>query len=163
MIMTTHDDDGLAHVSGEVASSNLAGMLGLALRRAQAAVTQDFMDRFAAEGLRPMQYAVLALLQGNAGLKQNQVSETLGIKRTNFVPLLDELERRGLAERRRVADDRRASALFLTDAGHAMLDRLATAARAHEDRFTARIGAANRAILLNLLARLSDTAFDASI
>lgn len=160
MTMTNHDDTALANVTGVVDHAALTGMLGFALRRAQAAVTQDFLDRFAAEGLRPMQYAVLSLLQGNSGLRQNQVSEALGIKRTNFVPLLDELERRGFAERRRVAGDRRAAALVLTEAGHAVLKRLAAAAQAHEARFTARLGPQNRSTLIGLLSRLSDPAFD---
>jgi DNA-binding MarR family transcriptional regulator len=158
--MTNHDDDALANVNSTVDHTALDGMLGFALRRAQVAVTQDFLDCFDGEDLRPMQFAVLSLLQRNGGARQNQVSEALGIKRTNFVPLLDELERRGLAERRRVAADRRAAALFLTAAGHAMLERLAAAAHAHEARFTARLGPDNRAVLIGLLSRLADSAFD---
>jgi len=124
-------------------------------------VTQEFVERFAAEDLRPMQYAVLSLIQRNAGLRQNQVSETLGIKRTNFVPLLDELVRRGLVERRRMAGDRRAAALVLTEAGRALMDRLAAAAGAHEDRFTRRIGGPNnRAMLIGFLSRLADPGFE---
>jgi hypothetical protein len=41
-----------------------------------------------------------------------------------------------------------------------MLDRVADAARAHEERFTKRLGADNRATLLALLSRLADPAFD---
>jgi DNA-binding MarR family transcriptional regulator len=138
----------------------LSGTLGFALRRAQAAVARDLTARFAAEGVRPMQFAVLSLLQANPGLRQNQASAALGIQRTNLVPLLDELERRGLAERRRVDGDRRAAAVFITPAGEAIRERLAAAARAHEDRFAARLGGANREVLVGLLSRLADEAFD---
>ncbi len=138
----------------------LSGTLGFALRRAQAAVTQDFLAAFAAEEIRPTQLAVLTVLRHNPGLRQTQVSFSLGIKRTNFVPLLDELERRGFAERRRVPGDRRAAALFLTRAGSEALDRFEAIARDHEARFTARLGAENRATLLGLLHRLADRAFD---
>lgn len=138
----------------------LVGMLGFALRRAQAAVTQDFLDRFAGEDIRPTQFAVLMALRRTPGLRQNDVSRELGIKRTNLVPLLDELQRRGLAERRPVPADRRAAALFLTEAGGAVLDRLTALARAHEDRFAGRLGAPNRTVLLGLLSRLADPSFD---
>jgi DNA-binding MarR family transcriptional regulator len=130
--------------------------LGFALRRAQAAVAEDFNARFGPEDIRPAQCAVLTLLHHHPGPRQSQVSAALGIKRTNLVPLLDALERRGLIERRRVAGDRRAAALFLTDAGATTAARLATLAQAHEDRFSARLGADRHATLLGLLARLAE-------
>ncbi len=142
------------------AAAPIAGTLGLALRRAQAAVTEDFTARFGAEDIRPIQFAVLHLLQRNPGIRQSQASLALDVKRTNFVPLLDELERRGLLERRRVADDRRAAALHLTAAGQAAAARLDALALAHEQRFAARLGPYEHAILLGLLARLADPAFD---
>ena len=113
---------------GVVDMGPLARWIGFALRRAQAAVAEDFSCRFGAEDIRASQFAVLMVLRQNPGLRQAQVSFALGIERTNFVPLFDELERRGLAERRRVPGDRRAAALFLSedgagDAGAAGRDR----------------------------------------
>jgi DNA-binding MarR family transcriptional regulator len=145
---------------GAVDLGPLGRTLSFALRRAQAAVAEDFAARFAAEDIRPLQFAMLTVLRHNPGLRQAQVSFALGIKRTNFVPLIDELERRGLAERRRVPGDRRAAALFLTRAGAAALDRLEAIAREHEARFVARLGAANHAALLRLLARLAERGLD---
>lgn len=55
-------------------------------------------------------------LERNPGLKQTEVASVLGIKRTNFVVLLDELERRGLAERRAAASDARAHSISPTKA-----------------------------------------------
>ncbi len=99
--MMQHDDDtpesGLESWVGAVDLGPLAEGLGFALRRAQAAVAEDFSRRFGPEDIRPSQFAVLTVLRQNPGLRQTQVSFALGIKRTNFVPLIDELERRGLA------------------------------------------------------------------
>jgi DNA-binding MarR family transcriptional regulator len=135
--------------------------LAFALRRAQRAVTEDFAARFGGEAIRPAQLAVLDLLRRQPGVRQSAAGVAVGIKRTNFVPLLDALERRGLAERRRVPQDRRAVALFLTDQGEALLTRLHAAAAAHEARFTARLGGPdNRFALLSLLQRLADAGFD---
>ena len=145
---------------GAVDLGPLGRTLGFALRRAQAAVAEDFAARFAAEAIRPIQFAVLTVLRHNPGLRQTQVSFALGIKRTNFVPLIDELEQRGLAERRRVPGDRRAAAMFLTRAGAMLLDRLEAIARTHEARFAARVGAEAHAKLLTLLAQVAERGLD---
>jgi DNA-binding MarR family transcriptional regulator len=155
--MMPHDDDEAdgAGVSA-VDLGPLPTTLGFALRRAQASVAADFARAFADEEIRPSQFAILTVLRHNPGLRQAQVSFALGIQRTNFVPLIDELERRGLAERRRVQGDRRAAALFLTSDGAATLDRLEILARAHEARFAARVGAADFSTLIALLRRVAE-------
>ena len=165
MIMMQHDDEapgaGPEFWVGAVDLGPLGRGLGFALRRAQAAVVEDFLARFSAEDIRPNQFAVLTVLRHNPGLRQTQASFALGIKRTNFVPLIDELERRGLVERRQVAGDRRAAALFLTKDGGALLNRLERIGAEHDARFVARVGGADPfGGLLGLLHRISDRAFD---
>ena len=93
MTMMQHDDDdGISDGwVGAVDLGPLAATLGFALRRAQAVVTADFVRSFGPEEIRPIQFAVLSVLRHNPGLRQTQVSFALGIKRTNFVPLIDEL------------------------------------------------------------------------
>lgn len=131
-----------------------------ALRRAQAAVSEALRTPLAAQDLRPLQHAVLHVLRREPGFRQSQVSAALGIARTNFVPLFDALERRGLAERRDIEGDRRARGLFLTAAGAALLDRVDPILAAQEARLDLRLGADGRHTLLALLSRLADTAFD---
>jgi DNA-binding MarR family transcriptional regulator len=135
--------------------------LAFVLRRAQAAVAEDFKARFGPEDIRPGQFALLSVLGANPGIRQNRLSAALGLQRTNLVPLLDELERRGLVERRRTSTDRRAAALALTAAGTALLQRLTALAEAHEAHFAARLGGEqNRYALIALLQRLAEPAFD---
>jgi DNA-binding MarR family transcriptional regulator len=131
-------------------------LVGYALRRAQLVIFQDFYRTFAEVRIRPAQFAILTVLERNPGLKQTDVAAVLGIKRTNFVVLLDELERRGLAQRRAAAGDRRPSALFLTEKGRALLRKLNKMVAAHEKRVTARIGAMGRKHLFKLLHRLAE-------
>jgi len=160
--MIQHDDDASPAPPpeswvGAVDLGPLAAELGFALRRAQAAVAEDFSARFGPEDIRPAQFAVLTVLRENPGLRQTQVSFALGIQRTNFVPLIDELERRGLAERRLVPGDRRAASLFLTREGSATLDRLEAFSRDHAARFAARVGGAEKfATLLGLLRLVAE-------
>ena len=112
------------------------------------------------EVLVALVFAVMVVLSRNPGLRQTQVGFALDIQRTNLVPLIDALEKRGLAERRAVPGDRRARGLFLTKLGAETLARLEARAAAHEARLAARLGTDGRGKLLALLHRLSDPAFD---
>jgi DNA-binding MarR family transcriptional regulator len=124
---------------------------GYMLRRAQFAAFNDFLRYFGDLGVRPVQYAVLTVIDRNPGLKQSQVSEALGIKRANLVAILDALERRGLARREAVATDRRSYALRLTDKGSGLMKELRARSQEHEKRLAATIGEDGRQQLLKLL------------
>src|SRR5689334_17219040 len=126
----------------------LTCLIGYMLRRAQIAVFQDVFRAFAEVGIRPAQFSVLTVLAHNPGRTQSQVAAALGIKRTNFVALIDSLERRGLAERRPAPDDRRSHALHLTEAGKRTVRRLNGMVDKLEAGMIRRIGTHRRAVLL---------------
>ena len=67
----------------------LPELIGYVLRRAQLAVFQDFFAAFAPFDIRPAQFSVLTIIERNPGLTQTHVAAALGIKRTNFVGLLE--------------------------------------------------------------------------
>lgn len=138
------------------ALGHLDHVLGYVLRRAQIAVFNDFRRAFAEHDISPTQYAVLSIIADQPGLRQGDVSAALGIKRTNFVAVLDELERRGLARRQAVADDRRSRALFLTDDGAALAERLRKLNAAHELRLASALPAGQAETLIELLKKLTD-------
>lgn len=96
-------------------------------------------------------------------MRQSQLSPVLGMRRTNLVPLLADLERRGLSERRPVPGDRRAAALFLTDLGREVLSRCEAGCEAHETYLAERLGVAGRAQLMALLQRLTDSVLDTGL
>lgn len=133
----------------------LPDLVGYALRRAQVAVFADFHASFAPLGLRPGAFSVLLLVRHNPGARATDIGRALGIKRANFVPLLAELEGRGLVERRAVAHDRRVAALHLTGDGAGLLRRADQVLCAHEARWEARLGRADLDRLLGLLHRLA--------
>jgi DNA-binding MarR family transcriptional regulator len=138
--------------------SALTSIVGYPLRRAQLAVFEDFTRRFAALKLSPAQYSALVVIGANPGRKQSDIAGALGIQRPNFVAMMDELERRGLAERLRNAVDRRSRALALTAAGVALAAR-ARRIQAEQEREVERlIGREGREQLIAALARLSDLA-----
>ena len=139
---------------GEVAVAPLAGRVGYRLRRAQLAVFDEFIRVLSPLDLRPAQYGVLAVLKRTPGLKQSEVAETLGIQRANFVALFDGLERRGLARREPMPNDRRSYALHLTAAGDELIARASVIEARLETGFDDRLGPGGREQLLALLGRL---------
>jgi DNA-binding MarR family transcriptional regulator len=134
----------------------LPDLIGYVLRRAQLAVFQDFFAAFTPFNIRPAQFSVLTIIERNPGLAQTQVAEALGIKRTNFVGMLDELETRGLAERRQTARDKRSYALYLTADGAALMRKLRPVLKAHEARMVARLREDGRNRLVALLTEIVD-------
>jgi DNA-binding MarR family transcriptional regulator len=134
----------------------LASAVGYLLRRAQLAAFQDLIDRLAQFDIRPAQYSAMLVCDRNPGLKHSQVSEALGIQRTNFVDLFDRLEQRGLAVRKPAPSDRRCHALYLTPKGKALLAHLNALQHEHEHRLTEAIGPEGREQLVALLGKVID-------
>ncbi|MBN9527109.1 MAG: MarR family transcriptional regulator [Alphaproteobacteria bacterium] len=142
--------------AGALDVGRLQEHVGYALRRAQLAVFQDFIQTMEKVALRPAQYSVLLVMDTHPGLKQTEIAALLGIKRTNFVALVDELEQRGLAERAPSPTDRRSNALYLTKAGKALLARAEKTVTEHEQRLIGLIGVEGKRQLLGLLSKLAE-------
>jgi DNA-binding MarR family transcriptional regulator len=134
----------------------LPELMGYVLRRAQLVVFQDFFAAFAPFDISPAQFSVLTVIERNPGLTQSQVAAALGIKRTNFVGLLNELEKRVLAERQQVSGDKRSYALYLTAEGAALMRKLRPVLKAHEARMVAKVGEDGRDQLVALLHDVAD-------
>jgi MarR family transcriptional regulator for hemolysin len=64
--------------------------------------------------------AVMVLGRIGDGVRQGALADELGVEGPTVVPLLDQMERAGLVERRVDASDKRARSLHLTDAGRAL-------------------------------------------
>ncbi len=135
---------------------DLPETIGYMLRRAQLAVFDDFIRSLESVSLRPSLFSALLVIEHNPGLKQTEVGDALGIKRANFVALVDELEERGLARRSKVAADRRSYALELTNAGKACLRTAKELKGKHERRLVQQLGPGGREKLLALLRLLAD-------
>ena len=78
----------------------------------------------AEEDLTALQLGVLTYLRDKPGLGQNDLAARLGIDRSNTSLLLDQLEQRGLVERRVNGSDRRANLVHLTQLGTEVRERL---------------------------------------
>jgi DNA-binding MarR family transcriptional regulator len=113
------------------------------------------MQAYENEGLRPYHHAILIALDEGSHETQGAIADALGYDRGQLVGLLDELEERGLVERRRDPNDRRRHLVQMTPDGKRTLRRLRALARELEDDFLEPLSDAERAKLHALLLKLA--------
>jgi DNA-binding MarR family transcriptional regulator len=116
-----------------------------------------FAERLARLELHPRHFGMLSHLAASEGQSQQALSIALGIHRSAVVALVDDLEQRGLAERRRDPFDRRAYTLYLTPPGRAVLADLQRIAEQHEAELLTALDASERSQLISLLQRVAES------
>jgi DNA-binding MarR family transcriptional regulator len=135
----------------------LSRRLGFLLAQLGTSAHRQFAERLARLKLHPRHFGMLSHLAASEGRSQQALSNALGIHRSAVVALVDDLEQRGLAERRRDPADRRAYTLYLTPAGHKLLADLEHIADEHDTDLLTALNASERAQLISLLQRVAES------
>ena len=138
--------------AGLLRQGALPHLIGYRLRLAQQAVFRDYAEMV--QGLSPGQLGIVVLIDANPGLTQSRLAEAVRRDRSTMVAVLDELEARGLIERRK-GEDRRTNGLWLTRSGKNFFAGAMRRVYAHERRFASRFTARERLQLFDLLERLA--------
>jgi DNA-binding MarR family transcriptional regulator len=126
----------------------LLGRLGTAMKL-------ESMERFDAAGFSVYHYGVLALLDEAERQTQATIADSLGVDRSMLVGLLDQLEERGMIERRRDPNDRRRQMVKLMPAGRRQLTDFRKMVEKIENDFLAPLDDEERATLHDLLLRVA--------
>jgi DNA-binding MarR family transcriptional regulator len=125
------------------------------VKRLGFAAKEQAMEAYERTGLHPYHHAVLAVLDEGSRETQGAIADALGYDRGQLVGLLDELEERGLVERRRDPADRRRQSVRMTASGKRTLEKLRTLARQLESDFLAGLDETQRSQLHELLRLLA--------
>jgi DNA-binding MarR family transcriptional regulator len=133
----------------------LGTLIGYRIRRAAGRMMADLRATLAPYGMRPVLFAIMELIHSEPGIIQMSVGTELGIQRANLVPLINDLESRGLIERRVAPHDRRAMALSLTRAGEELHEQLTRLILEHERRTVGDLTVEERTLLLDLLDQVA--------
>jgi DNA-binding MarR family transcriptional regulator len=139
-------------IAGDRAPSTLAFLLSQVGIHA----ASRFAERMAEIDLQPPLFRVLNLVDAAEGRSQQAIGEAIQVPPSRMVALVDELEQRGLVERRPDPTDRRVRALYLTRKGRETLVRGREIAKAHEEELTRGMPAADRKRLTQLLQKIVD-------
>jgi DNA-binding MarR family transcriptional regulator len=125
------------------------------LKRLGFLVKEKTIQAFEDTGLTPYHHAVLALLEEEPPETQAMIADALGYDRSHLVGMLDELEERGLIERRRDPADRRRHLVSLTPEGKRASTRLRAVVKQVDEEFFAPLDAEQRKTLKSLLQELA--------
>jgi DNA-binding MarR family transcriptional regulator len=135
-------------LSPEIEVAEFVGQLVFRLWRALHTRTAEALKTI---GLTTATFGVLNVLGARDGAIQQQLSADMGIDPSAMVTLIDELENRGLAERRRRPGDRRAWEVAITARGRRTLQRAKRLASGVEGEVLSGLTVAQRTELLTLL------------
>lgn len=133
--------------------SDLAALLTPVTR----AFTAAELPVLAAHGISMWAYAVLLRLDAEPLRSQAELAEAIGADKTRIIPVLDDLQRRGLIHREPDPSDRRVRLLSLTPEGAEVRDRAQRDIQDQEAAVLATLPAADRAAFLRVLHRLAES------
>lgn len=126
----------------------MLGPLGRALIRIERPILGD-------HGLGMWEYSVLVGLGDEPVRSQGALAESIGADKSRVIPVLDDLESRGMISRTRDPGDRRIRLVSITTQGRELRDTAQAAIRRSEEQLLARLSAADRTAFLNVLRELS--------
>jgi DNA-binding MarR family transcriptional regulator len=133
---------------------SLTDNAGYLLSRVGTAVQAGFKDVISAWEIRPLHFLILIALSQTGGTSQQELCRITKVDSGNMVELIDTLERRGYAERRRDPRDRRRHLVVLTGDGRSAFTAMTEAVSRYNARFLAPLGQAEQAALISSLTKL---------
>lgn len=119
------------------------------------AVSRGFHQVLQPLELEPGEFALMRAVSASDGESQHALAERLRISPSWMVAIVDQLETRGLLERRPHARDRRVRNLHLTAGGKKLLRRAEHQARSFDRRVTEPLTETELVQLLELLDRVA--------
>ena len=136
-------------------ASPLDTHLGYWLRLVSNHVSRRFARQVEAAGVTVAEWVVLRALFDHEAQQPSALAAALGLTRGAISRLADRLEKKALIERRADESDGRSHALRLTDAGRALVPKLATLADNNDAAFFAALPDKDRAALEKILRTLA--------
>ena len=119
-------------------------------------LTEHFGEAMAPYGVGPRHVSLMAVVDAEGPLSQREAGRRLLIDKSPMVGLIDDLERLGLAERRRGRSDRRVQDIHLTAKGGRALQRVTQLADEGNERTFGALDDDERTVLHDLLLRVAE-------
>ena len=124
------------------------------IRRLQMISTAILVEEFEGEDMPASEWAVLTMVDNHPEIDQSRLAEVVAIDRNNTGRLVDQLEAKGLVERRPSDTDRRVWMLRCTQPGLKTRRRLRPRALATQERLLSCLEPAQRQLFIDLMSRV---------
>jgi DNA-binding MarR family transcriptional regulator len=144
-----HEDESCTPAESSASAAFLLAQLG-------AHAAAKFAERLAPLDFTPAHAGILRILDRRGPVTQQALAGILGMFPSRLVGLVDQLESRGLIERRDHPDDRRSYALHLTEKGRVALQSIGRVAREHHKALLAALTVDEQRQLGQFLQRIAD-------
>ena len=132
----------------------LSGFVGFHLRLAQDASYRAFARVREKDLIKPGRFPALAIIHLNPGISQSALGRAIARDKSTVSPLIKDLQKNGLINRKPSPHDRRSVTLVLTKKGERVLDRLHARALEHEEDLDKLVGA-SKARLVGMLDKIT--------
>ena len=136
--------------------SELRKHLGYFLARARFFAFRTYEKHIGAvHDLRPVEFALMILLDSNRMATQKQLSHALGVAQPNMTGVLRRLEGRGLVTRTRGEKDKRMQYITLSAEGAKLLRQANAAGKGMDKAWLGVLSSGEQAVLVQLLEKVT--------
>ena len=132
----------------------LESLIGYNARRAALAIIEEFLERMAVYGLKPVDFSVMSVIVHNPGVTSRQLCASLNILPPNLVSLIQSLDSRGLVERLPHPHDGRAVGLHPTKKGRTLMVQAEATASELEKNVGGKLTPTQAQTLVTLLQKI---------
>ncbi len=135
-------------------SEALLGYLGFLLGKTGQKLREFQEECLGPLGITGKHLGILKILQEKGSISQHGIGQCIHIDRTTMVDLIDDMEKKGLVERREHPTDRRSHAVYMTAKGKELLPKLHNLAKGAERKFLSSLNQAEQKEFVRLLKKL---------
>lgn len=135
-------------------SECLLDRTGFLLNKAAHRIKEAYEERLGPLGLAGKHYGVLSVLEERGSITQHEIGKCVYVDRTTMVGIIDDLEKKGLVERKEHPTDRRSHAVYLTGKGKEALSKAHHLASSVDKRFLGCLSAKEQKELRQILRKL---------
>lgn len=127
---------------------------GHLIRRLQQISLALFMEETKEFDITPVQYSAMLAIDNHPGIDQTALCNIIAIDRSTVAEVVTRLERKKLITRALGTKDRRTKLLYITNAGHKLIDDIESAVQTTQKRILEPLTASERTALKRMLKKL---------
>ncbi len=135
-------------------SECLLDRTGFLLKKSALRIQEAYEERLGPLGLAAKHYGVLSVLEERGSITQHEIGKCVYVDRTTMVGIIDDLEKKGLVERKEHPTDRRSHSVYLTAKAKEVLAKAHHLASSVEKQFLECLSVKEQKDLRQILRKL---------